>query len=169
MNQPIYSNSHSMQTPLELTLIDGQMKFTKLLIGAGVDVTSGDWNAILGRYLASRVMSLEFCKEFLVLWMQAGGTINVDIIIRHNEIMDLSQEHPGDRIIEHERRAHVKNQLQPCRDGTLYRLTFLDMCRIVIRKKLIEHAQRKSILPAIRKLPLPMKMKSFLPFDCVQE
>ena len=91
MNQPIYSNSHSMQTPLELTLIDGQMKFTKLLIGAGVDVTSGDWNAILGRYLASRVMSLEFCEEFLVLWMQAGGTINVDIIIRHNEIMDLSQ------------------------------------------------------------------------------
>ena len=65
------------------------MEFTRLLIGAGVDVTSGDWNAILGRHLASRVMSLEFCKEFLVLWIQAGGTVNVDIIIRYNEIMDL--------------------------------------------------------------------------------
>ena len=114
-------------------------------------------------------MSLEFCKEFLVLWIQAGGTINVDIIIRHNEIMDLSQEHPGDRITEHERRAHVKRELQPCRDGTLYRLTVLDMCRIVIRKKLMEYTQGKSIFPAIRKLPLPMKMKSFLSFDCVQE
>ena len=169
INQPIYTGSHSKQTPLELTLIDRQKEFTKLLIGAGTDVTSGDWNIILGRNLASRVLSLEFCKEFLVLWMQAGGTINVDIIIRHNEIMDLSQEHPGDRIIEHERRAHVKMELQPCRDGTLYKLTILDMCRIVIRKKLIEHAQGKSILPAIRKLPLPMKMKSFLSFDCVQE
>ena len=169
MNQPKYTGSQSKQAPLEHTLIDGQMKFTKLLIGAGVDVTSDDWNAILGRNLASRVMSLEFCKEFIVLWMRAGGTINVDIIIRHNEIMDLSQEHPGDRIIEHERRTHVKRELQPCRDGILYKLTILDMCRIVIRKKMIEHAQGKSILPAIKKLPLPMKMKSFLSFDCVQE
>ena len=169
MNQPIYTGSQSKQAPLEHTLIDGQMKFTKLLIGAGVDVTSGDWNAILGRNLASRVMSLEFCKEFIVLWMQAGGTINVDIIIRHNEIMDLSQEHPGDRIIKHERRTYVKRELQPCRDGILYKLTILDMCRIVIRKKMIEHAQGESILPAIKKLPLPMKMKSFLSFDCVQE
>ena len=32
MNQPIYTGSQSKQAPLELTLIDGQKEFTKLLL-----------------------------------------------------------------------------------------------------------------------------------------
>ena len=167
INKPTYTREHSKRAPLELTLCDRQMEFTKLLIGAGVDVTSGDWNAMIGGSLASRCTSTKFCKEFLVLYLQAGGTINFELIIRHNEVFDLNQEHPGDRIVEIGRRADVRMELQTCRDGTLYKLTLLYMCRIVIRKKLIENAQGKSILPAIRGLPLPMKMKSFLSFDCV--
>ena len=168
INKLTYTRSHSKRAPLEFTLCDGQMELAKLLIGAGTDVTSGDWNAIIGGSLASRCASTKFCKEFLVLYLQAGGTISFEKIIRHNEVFDLSQEHPGDRIVEMGRRAHVREELQPCRNGTLYRLTILDMCRIVIRKKLIENAQGKSILPAIKSLPLPMKMKSFLSFHCVK-
>ena len=184
INKPVWTGRHSMQPPLALTLLEGRMEFIRLLIGAGTDVTSAGWNGagyaagldgwdgVISFNLYSpfrSYLSDAFSTEFLVLWMQAGGTLNVDMIFRYDENFDLSQEHPGDACQERGRQCHVKNQLRPFRDGTLYRLTIMDMCRIVIRKKLIEHAQGKSIVPAIKSLPLPIKMKSFLSFDNVRE
>ena len=148
---------------MRLTLFEGGMEFIKLLIAAGTDVSSPDWNGTIGLNLywpghASRA----FCKEFLILFMQAGGTIDVDRIVSHNQ--DWSDHMGG-----FGRPVHVEEELQMCRDGTLYRLTILDRCRIFIRKRLIKHAQGKSILPAIRVLPLPMKMKSSLSFGFIRE
>ena len=184
INKPVWTGARDkMQPPLALTLLEGRMEFIKLLIGAGVDITPNGWDGAsstagldgwtrviaFNLYLQSyRCLPDAFSTEFLVLWMQAGGTINAEMIIGYDENLDLSQEHPGDRLNELGRQANVKRQLQTCIDGTLYRLTILDMCRIVIRKKLIEHARGKSILPAIKSLPLPMKMKTFLSFDNVK-
>ena len=184
INKPVWTGRrHSMQPPLALTLLEGRMEFIKLLIGAGVDVTSNGWDGAtpaagfdgwtgliaFNIYLQwYHCVSDTFSTEFLTLWMQAGGMLNAEMILRHDRNRDLSQEHPGDRLSELSRQDNVKKQLQPCIDGTLYRLTILDMCRIVIRKKLIEQAQGKSIFPAIKRLPLPMKMKTFLSFGNVK-
>ena len=120
-------------------------------------------------YLEWGCVSAEFLNEFLVLWMQAGGTINVEKIIGGDEYEGLEGAYPGDVSCQHGLRMRIAKQLHQYRDGTLYRLNILDMCRIVIRKKLIEHAHGKSIVPAIRSLPLPMKMKNFLSFGYVKE
>ena len=159
------------QVHLSHTLFEGLKEFTKLLIGAGYDVTSGDWHNTMRDklYLEWGCLSAEFLNEFLVLWMQAGGTINVEKIIGGDEYEGLEGAYSGDVSCQHGLRMPVAKQLRQYRDGKLYRLTILDMCRIVIRKKLIEHAQGKSIFPAIRSLPLPMKMKFFLSFGYVKK
>ena len=163
INKPVRAGNFHDEVPLRLTLFEGRMEFIRLLIGSGSDVTSGDWNGAIGLNLDwPGHASTAFCKEFLILFMQAGGTINVGHIIGHNQ--DWSDHMGG-----FGRPVHVDEELQMYRDGSLYKFNILDMCRIVIRKKLIEHAQGKSILPAIKSLPLPMKMKSFLSFGCVSE
>ena len=163
INKPVRAGNFHDEVPLRLTLFEGRMEFIRLLIGAGSDVTSGDWNGAIGLNLYwPGHASTAFCKEFLILFMQAGGTINVGHIIGHNQDW---YDHMGG----FGRPVHVDEELQMYRDGTLYKFNILDMCRIVIRKKLIEHVHGKSIVPAIKSLPLPMKMKRFLSFGCVSE
>ena len=95
-------------------------------------------------------------KNFLYCLCKQVVAINVGHIIGHNQ--DWSDHMGG-----FGRPVHVDEELQLCTEMEPFTSNFLDMCRIVIRKKLIEHAEGKSILLAIRSLPLPMKMKSFCP------
>ena len=45
----------------------------------------------------------------------------------------------------------------------------MDKCRLVVRRKLITHAQGLSIFPEIGRLPIPEKLKKFLAFDCLDD
>ena len=65
--------------------------------------------------------------------------------------------------------TEVVNKIQILGKGYFFKPNLKDFCRIVIRKKLILVSRGCSILPAIQKLPLPSKTKSFLALDCALE
>ena len=98
INKSIYCGRHEMRPLLALVLLEGRMEFIKLLIGAGVDITTNGWDGCVygldgwdgvisfNLYLQSyRCLPDAFSTEFLVLWMQAGGTINAEMIIGYDE------------------------------------------------------------------------------------
>ena len=92
----------------------------------------GDWNGAIGLNLYwPEHASKTFCEEFLILWMQAGGNINVDSIVSHNQDWF---EHMGG----FGKKIHVDEELQKYRKGRLYKLTKEDKWRIEMRKELIK-------------------------------
>ena len=160
INKKVAAGNGSEDPPLLPAMLIGGMDYVKILIGAGADVNAlGD--IIFGWFYYPCQASGEFIKELMKLWIQAGGKINVAGILAHNQ--DWYDYCGGGG-----RPLPVPEELQLYKDGKIYELTLQDRERIATRQRLIENANGRSILPVIKTLPLPEKMKNFLAFDCLE-
>ena len=54
-------------------------------------------------------------------------------------------------------------------NSNIYQLTLEDKERITTSQKLMQNANGRSILPAIKKLPLSEEKKRFLASDCLED
>ena len=130
------------------------------MVAAGADVESCDWSGKISWTFGYN--SEDFIKDLLILLAQAGNKVNARTLIC---CMQDIHDHRGGRGTP----VRVPGFLQLYQEGRLYRESIMDKCRLVIRRKLIAHAQGRSIFPAIERFELPEILKNFLAFDCLYD
>ena len=104
--------------------------------------------------------SEDFIEGLLILLAQAGNKVNAKTLIC---CMQDIHDHRGGAGTP----VSVPEFLQLYQKGKLYQESIMEKCRLVIRRKLITHAQGRSIFPAIGRLQIPEKLKKFLAYDCL--
>ena len=123
------------------------MEMITLLVAAGSDV--------MGCTIRYHIYgNTNLIREILVLLAKAGLDMDritksaVDIVFDWMEHMHYKPE--------------VPKEIQKFRQGQLFKPDSEDLARIATRKRLGRNNPGCTIIPAIRKLPVPEKMKNFL-------
>ena len=160
INQAVNTGYCRQNPPVTIVCFEEGFPLLKLMVAAGADVESCDWNGLISWTFGYN--SDDFIKAMLILLTQAGNKVNAKTLICC--IQDIHDHRGGCG-----RPVSVPEVLQLYQDGKLYQESIMDKCRLVIRRKLITHAQGRSIFPAIGRLQISEKLKKFLAYDCLDD